>query len=170
MSEAVMEEEAVPPVGAPPVSIQLTGEAFLKPTTAPKSDARNNYYLLSPLLPLGAFSKAHELFLIGNAWLKSWTFRIFAKNNEKESEDDSKTRATKTRDMAKTRDMELLSEEDSKTRVLAKMRAMELLNCVVGQTSRGLGRGTEQALLKRTVELIEKRGEKKSIWDKLFGR
>jgi hypothetical protein len=141
MSEEALEEEVVPPVGAPPVSIQLTGEAFLKPTTAPKSDARNNYYLLSPLLPLGAFSKAHELFLIGNSWLKSWVSRIFANNSdEKESEES------------------------------LKMRAMELLNCVVGQTSRGIGRGTEQALLKRTVELIEKKAEKKSLWDRLFGR
>jgi hypothetical protein len=141
MSEVVEEEGTAPPVGAPPVSIQLTGEAFLRPTTAPKQDARNNYYLLSPLLPLGAFSKAHELFLIGNAWLKSWTSRIFASNSsEKESEED------------------------------AKMRAMELLNCVIGQTSRGLGRGTEQALLKRTVELVEKKAEKKSLWDRLFGR
>jgi hypothetical protein len=161
MSEEVVEEEAAPPVGAPPVSIQLTGEAFLKPTTAPKSEARNNYYLLSPLLPLGAFSKGHELFLIGNAWLKSWTLRIFAKSNSKKEDLKMKTTARSSKEKESE---EILKEED------LKMRAMELLNCVIGQTSRGLGRGTEQALLKRTVELIEKRGEKKSIWDKLFGR
>lgn len=80
MSEEVIDETKI---GVPPLAITVQGTEFLSPTAIEKDVRNKHYYVTSPVLPLGNFGKAHELFVIGGTMLVSVIERVFSDNYEK---------------------------------------------------------------------------------------